>query len=1408
MIHGARINEYWHEKSRIVQHPKEERNFHIFYELLNGLNENEKEKYGLQSVEKYFYLNQGDSIEIDGKDDSEDFRFIVGAMQVLGFTNEEQDIIFRILASILHLGNVYFHRKQFRYGQEGVEIGSETEIQWVSHLLHVPIDDLFQMLTMRQTETRTERILLPLTIDRALDMRDSLSKTLFMSLFGWILYRINHIIYKKGMSNRRPKIAVLDMFGYENLNENSFEQLCINYANELMFQHYIKCNFKLEQNEYLREKVEWKPIESIPDNLPVINLISKKPIGILPLLEDESNFPKANNNSFLEKCHYNHALNDIYSRARMNALEFGIKHFEGQTWYSVEGFLEKNRNVLKADVLDMLQTSKLPIMNKIFYLAKEDTDFARQNHRQGAHSANNDGRFVTMKPRASTVSARFQESIGNLFETIFQTNPWFIRCLRPNDNREPMNFNDKIIYNQIKQSALVETILIRKNGFLIRMKYAQFVARYHCFIKTSHLPRGTPSKDITRLIIEKYLPQENQTEYRLGFSKIFLKESAEMILERKRNEIIVEAVSKIQASFRGYQARKRFKEMKRGIVNIQRTYRGYRERRNFQILKRGMIRLQATYRMRKQRKAFEIAKSLKQKRELERIVREKAQNLSKSVSPMKVNGHHRPLHNQHHQEPSNDVFDSELNHLMEQLENWKCVHQYGDIIKQIKAVIPLKQPNQLPSDIDHHSFAKFVNIYFRSNQWAARIDPISGPFLQKNSEELCAKSMEIFKLILRFQNEPNLSGKREKLLADFIVQKGLTTPSLRDEILCQLCNQTWKNSDEESCDRAWILMAHCLSSFSPSPLLYKYLLKYVSDHGPNPIRSLLQRLLLTSDHQEPYNSRAYPASLLEWKAMNKHCGTSVEINLANSDVKQCQIDSWTTSEQITGEILKSIGFENNQTGWSVDFDDGTNLFSLNGDDYLFDMVAQMELCPSFPASKNYFIGCSGQNFRSNSKNFLNPFHNPDLVNKFLVDEIVNQKFENQNHSKISKRLSSSFLANKFSHNPHRLLRSMSGDVFNDRKSSNTEQLDDGFGLAKSKLNERYLKNSNSFATFSHLNEMDENFEENSDIDLKLSEKSRLNQRYINNSNSLANENNSNVDNLNKKLKNFDAPSKKTMKELRSNRKNFYHRKGVQDRKQSDRFQRSISMQELGLAANSSLNIRYFSRDKLDKTASLTGGSDENDSDSFQQPLHYSLMNFDNTNELNGKSFIDSKPLRKNHLRASSGNDGDDHRNDHRRPIPAQRKSPHIVRPDSSTAASSSSSFESDSSSGINENHNSSRSNSNLNEMHKRYKKFSPANTKYGLSKSQQCLNNRSIKDSMSSAQDFVSAKGSAMSDTSEAPSLASHIRNIGIPSHTSELDQYLDDLFNPVLDAQLDDAMSDARSLAQSIKGGYGEVEV
>ena len=259
---------------------------------------------------------------------------------------------------------------------------------------------------------RNENLVIPLNIDQALDARDAISKALYSSLFTWLVSRLNKII--SGKSSRKMVknvISVLDIFGFEDFQENSFEQLCINYANENLQYFFNKNVFKMEQAEYAKEKIEWNPI-TFSDNQPIIHMLSKKPVGVFHLLDDESNFPKATDLSYLEKCHYNHALNELYSRPRMNSMEFGIKHYAGQVWYNVEGFLDKNRDTLRYDVMSLMISSKEKMISKMF----QDL----RNFHEASKTMNKpNGQFVTMKPRTATVAARFHDSLHNLLGELF-----------------------------------------------------------------------------------------------------------------------------------------------------------------------------------------------------------------------------------------------------------------------------------------------------------------------------------------------------------------------------------------------------------------------------------------------------------------------------------------------------------------------------------------------------------------------------------------------------------------------------------------------------------------------------------------------------------------------------------------------------------------------------------------------------------------------------------------------------------------------------------------------------------------------------------------------------------------------------------------------------------------------------
>ncbi|CAB4053994.1 MYO15 [Lepeophtheirus salmonis] len=514
---------------------------------------------------------------------------------------------FKVLSSVLHLGNVYFNRKHFRNGVEGVDVGSNVEIKWAAHLLQLNSNDVEQVLTSRLSpESLREPIIVPMNIDQALDVRDALSKAVYSALFSWIVKRTNKILSTKSKGAKNNKgICILDLFGFEDQSENSFEQLCINFANEQLNNIINKRIFKVEQAEYHKEQIEWTPINYCDNGL-ILNILSKKPVGIFHLLDDESNFPKANDTSFLDKCHYNHALNELYSRPRMSSREFGVKHFAGQVWYNVDGFLKKNRDLASFEIVNLLSTTKNQHLNSIFSRLNPHSSKNESNY---SDPRSENVHLVTMKPRAPTVSARFIDNLNQLLSLVQDSYPFYVLCINPNTSKLPSKFDMPLVLEQLRVHGVVETIMIRKTGYPIRMKYKHFVERFRCLLgvkypKVGYYGGGTPTtKEMARNVVEKYA-QNRGKDFEFGSTKVFLK---------------------LQRAIRGYLARKDYVNMKKSTIKIQAAYRGWIARREYCKARKGVIALQAIYRMQKQKSIYqglleekEIQRKLEEEEEEER----------------------------------------------------------------------------------------------------------------------------------------------------------------------------------------------------------------------------------------------------------------------------------------------------------------------------------------------------------------------------------------------------------------------------------------------------------------------------------------------------------------------------------------------------------------------------------------------------------------------------------------------------------------------------------------------------------------------------------------------------------------------------------------------------------------------
>lgn len=947
-IIGARTSEYLLEKSRIVTQAADERNYHVFYEMLAGMSVERKKKYGLQVAQKYFYLNQscfdeqgvnqGGSCTLTSRDDGENYKFLCAAMDVLNFDRNEEESIHKILAAVLHAGNIYFKRVQVD-NHDTVEMGSDAEVKWISHLLELSEDWLRQALTQKVTETRGDRVLTPYNIEQALDARDAISKALYSRLFTWLVERINLIVCR-AERDRSTSLAVLDIFGFEDFFTNSFEQLCINYANETLQFFFNQHVFRLEQKEYAKEKIDWLLID-YQDNQPVIDLIASKPAGVLHILDDECNFPQATDNSFLEKCHFHHSDNGLYSKPRMSDPDFYIKHYAGKVKYNVVHFLEKNKDTLRSDVVELLCESSNKIIAQMF---KDMRDRLITKT-----LSKTTGRFVTVKPRTPTVAANFSESLLSLIDTMSRCNPYFVRCIKPNSEKAAMTFNKAVVLDQLRYTGMLETIRIRKLGFPIRVKFPYFIERYHCLLRGQKLHLNLLPSDACAMITNTQGSQFSPL-YKIGATKVFMKESFEQHLDMEARKIHYKAVLHIQKCVRMFLARKHFLQMQEKARRLQAVVKTYHVRKRFLVILNGIVRAQSQYRMYRQRKRY-----LMEREEIQRQAEQERLAKQRENARLKMERERRERIMRAETNIVNLEIPGELAYVYNKLDDWTPSHSDRHIISVVGDVIPMDLRYKLPNDINSYAFNKYTSVYFKEPEWGVKMEPISTALTHVQGDNANKLAQAVFKMILRYMYDPHLSDRKEKALADYIVQMGLQNENLRDEIYCQLANQTWLNQKVANAERGWQLMAHCLSAFPPSPSLFKYLLKYVSDVGIDGYKWFCQHKALQCARIDPHLSRIYPPCLLEWRAAQRKANMALEVRFPDNATMIGHVESWTTGEDFAKHLLNLRGLRENNMGWTVVLQEDMDYYELMGYDYVLDLISEMEILPGFPVCRSYFL---------------------------------------------------------------------------------------------------------------------------------------------------------------------------------------------------------------------------------------------------------------------------------------------------------------------------------------------------------------------------------------------------------------------------------------------------------------------
>ncbi|XP_063624506.1 myosin heavy chain, muscle isoform X12 [Cydia splendana] len=565
---GADIETYLLEKARVISQQALERSYHIFYQMMSGSVDGLKAKCFLSNdIYDYYNVSQG-KITIPNMDDGEECQLTDQAFDILGFTQEEKDNVYKITAAVMHMGGMKFKQ---RGREEQAEADGMEASERVAKLLGVDCQDLYKNLLKPRIKVGNEFVTQGRNKDQVTNSVGALCKGVFDRLFKWLVKKCNETLDTK--QKRQHFIGVLDIAGFEIFDFNGFEQLCINFTNEKLQQFFNHHMFVLEQEEYKKEGINWAFIDFGMDLLACIDLI-EKPMGILSILEEESMFPKATDQTFVEKLNNNHLgksppfLKPKPPKPGCQAAHFAIGHYAGNVGYNITGWLEKNKDPLNDTVVDQFKKGVNKLLIEIF------ADHPGQSGGADAGGGKGAGGKRAKGSAFQTVSSLYREQLNNLMTTLRSTQPHFVRCIIPNELKQPGLIDSHLVMHQLTCNGVLEGIRICRKGFPNRMVYPDFKLRYK-ILAPQAVDKESDPKKIAQVILDATgLDVES---YRLGHTKVFFRAGVLGQMEEMRDDRLSKIVSWLQAYIRGYLSRKEYKKLQEQRVALQVVQRNLRK---------------------------------------------------------------------------------------------------------------------------------------------------------------------------------------------------------------------------------------------------------------------------------------------------------------------------------------------------------------------------------------------------------------------------------------------------------------------------------------------------------------------------------------------------------------------------------------------------------------------------------------------------------------------------------------------------------------------------------------------------------------------------------------------------------------------------------------------------------------
>ncbi|XP_054147148.1 unconventional myosin-If [Melozone crissalis] len=550
---GGKISNFLLEKSRVVSQNECERNFHIYYQLIQGASQEQRQNLGIMSPDYYFYLNQTDTYQVEGTDDRSDFHETMNAMQVIGIRGEDQQLVLQIVAGILHLGNISF-REEGNYAR----VENADSLAFPAYLLGVDQERLNEKVTSRKMDSkwggRSESITVTLNVEQAAYTRDALAKGLYARVFDFLVESINRAMQKP---YEEYSVGVLDIYGFEIFQKNGFEQFCINFVNEKLQQIFIELTLKAEQEEYVQEGIKWTQIQYF-NNKVVCDLIENKlnPPGIMSVLDDVCATMHATgegaDQTLLQKLQ---AAVGTHEHFNSWSSGFVIHHYAGKVSYDVNGFCERNRDVLFTDLIELMQSSEYGFIRMLFP-EKLDSD---------------------KKGRPTTAGSKIKKQANDLVNTLMKCTPHYIRCIKPNETKKPRDWEESRVKHQVEYLGLKENIRVRRAGFAYRRLFHKFLQRYAILTpETWPSWRGDERQGVQHLLRSVNMDPD---QYQMGRSKVFVKNPESLFLLEEMRERKFDSFARvIQKAWRRHVAIRKYEQMREEAASI--LYNFKERRRN------------------------------------------------------------------------------------------------------------------------------------------------------------------------------------------------------------------------------------------------------------------------------------------------------------------------------------------------------------------------------------------------------------------------------------------------------------------------------------------------------------------------------------------------------------------------------------------------------------------------------------------------------------------------------------------------------------------------------------------------------------------------------------------------------------------------------------------------------------